>query len=59
VEIAGTYNAWRMILHNGGTMLATTLAGFMPLPALIVVTVVAQLVSGLNFLCARVMRKKD
>ena len=59
VEIAGTYNAWRMILHNGGTMLATTVAGFMPLPVLIIITVVFQLISGFNFLCARVMRGKE
>jgi len=57
VEIAGTYNAWRMILHNGGTMLATVVAGFIPLPALLIISLVCQLISGINFFTARVMRK--
>ncbi|MBR5444593.1 MAG: MFS transporter [Clostridia bacterium] len=57
VEIAGTYNAWRMILHNGGTMLATLLAGFLPLPVILVISMVFQLISGVNFCTARVMRK--
>ena len=57
VEIAGTYNAWRMILHNAGTLLATTLAGFLPLPVMVGITVVCQLLSGWNFLAAKVMRR--
>ncbi len=57
VEIAGTYNAWRMILHNGGTMLATVVAGFVPLPFLLVVSMICQLISGINFLTAKVMQK--
>ena len=56
VEIAGTYNAWRMILHNGGTLLATTLAGFLPMPVMVGITVVCQLISGWNFLTAKIMR---
>lgn len=58
VEIAGTYNAWRMILHNGGTMLATVVAGFIPLSVLLWLTLVFQLISGINFFCVRVMRKQ-
>ena len=57
VEIAGTYNAWRMILHNGGTMLATMAAGFLPLPVMLAVSLICQLVSGVNFCMAKVMRK--
>lgn len=59
VEIAGTYHAWRMILHNGGTMLATIAAGFVPLPVMLVVSLVFQVISGLNFCTARVMKKTD
>jgi MFS family permease len=59
VEIAGTYNAWRMILHNGGTMLATMLAGFVPLPVMLVVSLIFQLISGFNFCMAKVMKKKQ
>jgi len=58
VEIAGTYNAWRMILHNGGTMLATISAGFIPLPVLFFLTLVCQLVSGINFFTSQVIRRK-
>lgn len=58
VEIAGTYNAWRMILHNGGTMLVTVIAGFIPLAALLWIALGCQLVSGVNFFAARVMRKQ-
>lgn len=58
VEIAGTYNAWRMILHNGGTLIATMAAGFIPLPVLFGITIVCQLISGFNFFFAKIMRKK-
>ena len=59
VEIAGTYNAWRMILHNGGTMLATMAAGFIPLPIMLSLSMICQIVSGLNFCTARVLSKKS
>lgn len=49
VEIAGTYNAWRMILHNGGTLIATLAAGFIPLPVLFIITLIFQVISGFNF----------
>ena len=49
VEIAGTYNAWRMILFNGGTMLATMAAGFLPLPVLFASALICQLVTGFNY----------
>lgn len=58
VEIAGTYNAWRMILHNGGTLIATAAAGFIPLPVLLVITMICQGISGINFFTAKVMRQK-
>lgn len=49
VEIAGPYNAWRMLLHNGGTLLATTVAAFIPVEALLILTVVLQLYSGICY----------
>ena len=58
VEIAGTYNAWRMILHNGGTMLVTVIAGFIPRSALLWISLGCQVVSGVNFFTAKVMRKQ-
>lgn len=59
VEIAGTYNAWRMILHNGGTMLATVAAGFLPLPVILTLSLICQVVSGINFCAAKVMRETE
>ena len=46
VHIAGPYNAWRMLLHNGGTLLATTVAAFVPVEVLLILTVVLQLYAG-------------
>lgn len=46
VEIAGPYNAWRMLLHNGGMLLATTVAAFVPVEMLLILTVVLQLYAG-------------
>ena len=57
LELAGTYNAWRMILHNGGTFIATTIAAFIPTTALLVATVVCQLISGTMFLRIKVLRE--
>jgi hypothetical protein len=37
VQIAGPYNAWRMLLHNGGTLLATTIAAFIPVTEVLAV----------------------
>jgi len=50
-------NAWRMILHNGGTMLTTVIAGFVPLPVLLWISLGCQMVFGINFFTATVMRK--
>jgi MFS family permease len=56
VEIAGTYNAWRMILLNGGTMLATIIASFLPLPALFTIALICQLITGFNYF---IFKNKD
>lgn len=57
VEMAGPYNAWRMILHNGGTLIATALASVLPVAPLIVLTVILQIISGLLFFCSSILRK--
>lgn len=49
VQIAGPFNAWRMLLHNAGTLIATTIAAFIPVSWLLVLTVVFQLLSGLHY----------
>ena len=56
-EIAGPYNAWRMILHNGGTMLATAIAPFLSPTALLTVSLVASILSGVCFLSLGVLRR--
>ena len=49
VNLAGPFNAWRMLLHNGGTLLATTIAAFIPVTWLLILTVACQLISGLHY----------
>ncbi len=56
VEIAGPYNAWRMIIHFTGTILATSIAAVIPVWALLVLTAIAQLLSGVSYFTDRDMR---
>ena len=57
VEMAGPYNAWRIILHNGGTLIATALASVLPVGTLIFLTVILQLISGFLFFFSSALRK--
>lgn len=56
VQLAGPFNAWRMLLHNGGTLLATTIAAFIPVTWLLALTVVCQLISGLHYFLSKELR---
>ena len=56
VEIAGPYNAWRMIIHFTGTILATSIAAVIPVWALLALTTVLQLISGISYFADRDMR---
>jgi len=56
VQLAGPFNAWRMLLHNGGTLLATTIAAFIPVTWLLILTAVCQLISGLHYFVSRDLR---
>lgn len=56
VQLAGPYNAWRMLLHNGGTLIATTIAAFIPVTWLLIITMVFQLFSGLHYFLSRDLR---
>ena len=56
VNLSGPYNAWRMLLHNGGTLLATTIAAFIPVSWLLVLTMVFQILSGLHYFVSRDLR---
>ena len=56
VEIAGTYNAWRMLLHQGGTLLATAIAPYFPVSVLVVITIAFSAYSGFCFLLSKELR---
>ena len=56
VQLAGPFNAWRMLLHNAGSLLATTIAAFIPVTWLLMLTVVFQLISGLHYFLAKDLR---
>ena len=57
VEIAGPYNAWRMVLHSGGTLIATSIAAFIPIELLFGIAIVFQLIAGSMFMLDKIMRK--
>lgn len=59
VEIAGPYNAWRMIIHFTGTLMATTIAAMIPVWALLGLTMAAQLLSGVSYFFDREMRSAN
>lgn len=56
VNLAGPFNAWRMLLHNGGTLLSTTIAAIIPVTWLLMLTVVCQLISGLHYFLSKDLR---
>lgn len=56
VQLAGPFNAWRMLLHNAGSLIATTIAAFIPVTWLLILTVVCQVCSGLHYFLARDLR---
>ena len=56
VHLAGPFNAWRMLLHNAGTLLATTIAAFIPVSWLLIMTVVFQLISGFHYFISKDLR---
>lgn len=59
VEIAGPYNAWRMIIHFTGTILATSIAAVIPIWALLALTMAAQLISGVSYFTDKDMRRAN
>ena len=49
VDIAGPYNAWRIVIQNAGTLIATSVAAFLPIPLLLVMAGVCQVLAGISF----------
>lgn len=61
IEIAGPYNAWRMVLCNAGSLLITTIASFSfvsPL-VLIIITLLTGLISGVGYFSTKVIRESS
>ena len=58
-EIAGPYNAWRMILHTGGMMIATTVAAlpFVTPAMLLWATLACSVISGALFFFIPLLRR--
>ena len=59
VEIAGGYNAWRMVLHTGGGLIASSVAAFIPTNVLFIMAVVFQLIAAVLFMFDRSTRTED
>ena len=59
VEIAGPNNAWRMIIHFTGTILSTSIAAVIPIWTLLVLTMTAQLISGVSYFTDKDMRRAN
>lgn len=55
-ELAGPYNAWRMILHNGGTLLSTAVASFLSPSALLILALGCSVFSGIGFFALPLLR---
>jgi len=54
-NIAGPYNAWRMILHYFGTLLGTAAATVIPIPFMLILSAVLQVLSGFIYHRSKVM----
>ena len=49
LEIAGPYHAWRMVLQNAGTIVATSVAAFLPIPVFLILAALCQIIAGISF----------
>lgn len=48
-EVAGPYNAWRMILHFFGSLVGTAVAAVIPVPIMLLASALMQLMSGWKY----------
>ena len=56
-DIAGPYNAWRMILHTGGSLLATAIASLISPKALLLLALLGAFFSGIAFFSLPLLRR--
>ena len=59
LEIAGPYNAWRMLLHYGGTLAASTVAAFIPVQALLILAMLCQFFAGITYFSDKTLAIKE
>ena len=57
-KIAGPYNAWRLIVHNSGTILGSLAAAWIPKEIVLLLAVGGQLLCGFSYYYANVMKHK-
>lgn len=57
-RLAGPYNAFRMAIQSVGILLSTAIAIFVPAPAFVFIATAAQLIAGMNFFFAKIMKNK-
>ncbi|MBR7098048.1 MAG: MFS transporter [Clostridia bacterium] len=57
MEIAGSYNALRLLLHYAGILISTALAATVSVQALLIITAVCQVISGIMFFSMKLLRK--
>lgn len=58
-QIAGPYNAWRMILNNVGSLIATSVASIISPALLFAVAISSQLVVGISFFRFKELKKQS
>ena len=49
LEIAGPYHAWRLVLQNAGSILATAVATVLPSFVFLILAALCQIISGISF----------
>lgn len=55
-EISGPYNAWRLVTTNTFVVIGSAVAAVLPIPILLILTIVVQLISGILYLNVKRMR---
>ena len=58
-QIAGPYNAWRMILNNVGSLIATSVASIISPALLFTIAIISQLIVGVSFFRFKELKKQS
>lgn len=57
IEIAGPYNAWRMVIHTAGILAATSLAAILSPQLLILITTICHLIFSFSYIVTKEIKK--